>query len=165
MHNSNDMPIFETLADFVTRLEETLGHDFLGPEELSSSILDSQDADPDSMERGVRYTCETCDSGMVVYGRSDGWGLEYGPGGGLDIVAERAITEPCTRQKQPGVRVVVRHLLQVSVEEPGEDAPPSWQDPHGEPEQGEPAHEEPDVTILAEGIGIVRVIKGGRDWL
>lgn len=165
MENSHDMLIFETLADFVAHLEETLGHDVLGPEELSSSILDSQDADLDSIERGVRYTCETCDSGMVVYGRSDGLGLEYGPGGGLDIVAERAITEPCTRQKQPVVRVVVRHLLQVRVEEPGEDAPPSWQDPHEEPAQGEPAHEESDVTILAEGIGVIRVIKGGRDWL
>ena len=47
MENSHDMLIFETLADFVTHLEETLGHDVLGPEELSSSILDSQDADLD----------------------------------------------------------------------------------------------------------------------
>lgn len=158
MHDPDDMPIFETLADFVTYLEGTLGHDFLGPEEISSSILDKQHADLDSMECGVLYTCEACEDGMVVYSRSDGWGFEHGAHGGLDIVAERATLEPCARQKRPSARVVVRHLLQVPVEEPGEDEPPSWQDPHGEP-----AHEEPDTIIIAEGIGVVRVIKGGRD--
>ncbi len=158
MHDPHDMPLFETLADFVTYLEDTLGHDVNGSEELSSSILDSQRADLAPLEHGVRYICERCCDGMVVYGRSDGLGFEYGPRGGLDIVAECAIAEPCIRQTQPSVRVIVRHLLQVDVEEPGEDEPPPWQDLHGEP-----AHEEPDTVIIAEGIGVIRVIKGGRD--
>jgi len=172
MHDPHDMPLFETLADFVTYLEETLGHDVNGPDELSSSILDSQRADLAPLERGVRYICERCCYGMVVYGRSDGLGFEYGPRGGLDIVAECAIAEPCSRQTQPSVRVIVQHLLPVPVEEPDDDERPYWLDPREEPEDDEsldwldsPENAEPDTLIVAEGIGVLRIIKGRRDRL
>jgi len=75
----------------------------------------------------------------------------------LDIVAECATLEPCTRQMQPGVRVIVRHLLPVPVEEPEDDELSYWLDSHEEPED-----DEPDTIIIAEGIGVLRVIKGRR---
>jgi len=73
---------------------------------------------------------------------------------------------------QPGVHVTVRHLLPVPVEEPEDDEPSCWLDPHEEPENdeppywldshGEPKDDEPDTIIIAEGIGVLRVIKGRR---